>query len=53
MSHPWAGVAALVVNILVTAFTLALIKKNVSEEDLEKINQAEEEDIDLDDIKVI
>lgn len=53
MSHPWAGVAGLTVNILVTAITLALIKKNVSEEDLDKINQAEEEDIDLDDIKVI
>ena len=53
MSHPWAGVAGLLVNILVTAVTLALIKKNVSEEDLEKINEAEEEDIDLNDIKVI
>lgn len=53
MSHPWAGVAGLLVNILVTAVTLALIKKNVNEEDLEKINEAEEEDIDLNDIKVI
>ncbi|ARY90574.1 MULTISPECIES: PTS fructose transporter subunit IIC [Lacticaseibacillus] len=53
MSHPWAGVAGLLVNILVTAVTLALIKKDVSEEDLEKINEAEEEDIDLNDIKVI
>ena len=42
MSHPWAGVAGLLVNILVTAIALALIKKNVSEED-----------IDLNDIKVI
>ncbi|SDP18886.1 PTS fructose transporter subunit IIC [Halobacillus aidingensis] len=56
MTNPWTGVAALVVNILVTGFTLALIKKHKSEEELSldtEDNEDDEEDIDLDDIKVM
>ncbi|WP_017548193.1 PTS fructose transporter subunit IIC [Salinicoccus carnicancri] len=52
MSNPWTGVAALVVNIIVTGFTLALLKKHKSEEQVELEEEIEEEDINLDDIKV-
>ncbi|MGX7351617.1 PTS system, Fru family, IIC component [Enterococcus canis] len=52
MSRPWAGVAALVVNILVTGVTLALIKKNVTQEDIDVQAQIEEDDISLDDIQI-
>lgn len=49
MSQPWTGAVAILVNVLVTGVTLALIKKNVSgvaEKDIE------EDDIDLDDIQI-
>jgi PTS system fructose-specific IIC component len=52
MSKPLAGVAALVVNILVTGITLAIIKKNVSEEAMNVELEKEEEDIALDDIQI-
>ncbi|WP_407371770.1 PTS fructose transporter subunit IIC [Carnobacterium sp.] len=52
MSRPWAGVAALVVNILVTGVTLALIKKNVTQDDMNMQSEVEEADIDLDDIQI-
>lgn len=50
MSNPMAGVAALVVNIIVTALVLALIKKNVTEETT--VQEVEEEEIDLDAIQI-
>lgn len=57
MTNPWTGVAALVVNILVTGSTLALIKKNKSQEQInsttEDRGEEDEDDIDLDDIKVL
>lgn len=52
MSRPWAGIIALLVNILVTGLTLAIIKKNVTEEDLAEQIEVEEADIDFDDIQV-
>lgn len=52
MSRPWAGVIALLVNIIVTAVALALIKKNVSKQELDEKAAVEEEDIDLDDIQI-
>ncbi|KML04126.1 PTS fructose transporter subunit IIC [Rossellomorea marisflavi] len=50
MSQPWTGAVAILVNVLVTGVALALLKKNVKED--EQI-EVEEEDIDLDDIKII
>jgi len=50
MTHPWTGAVAIVVNVLVTGLALALIKRNVKED--EQI-EVEEEDIDLDDIQII
>lgn len=52
MSHPWAGVAGLLVNIVVTAVSLALIKKRVPEDATEVQAEVEEDDINLDDIKI-
>lgn len=52
MSHPWAGVMGLLVNIVVTGIALAVIKKHVPEEELERENELEEEEIDLDDIQI-
>ncbi|WP_440897932.1 PTS fructose transporter subunit IIC [Amphibacillus sp. Q70] len=52
MSNPMSGVIALLVNILVTGLTLALIKKDVSQDTVSVDTEVEEEDIDLDDIKV-
>lgn len=52
MSRPWAGAVALLVNILVTGTILALIKKNVTEEEMNVQIEKEEEDIDLDDIQI-
>lgn len=46
MSRPMAGVMALLVNIVVTATVLAVLKKSVSEETVED-EMAVEEDIDL------
>lgn len=55
MSRPWAGALALLANILVTGLTLALIKKNVNEEDLAVQMEAaeDEEEINLDDIQIL
>lgn len=53
MSRPWAGALALLVNVLVTATTLAIIKKNVTQEEMEVQVEVEEVDIDLADIQVI
>ncbi|SFM07506.1 PTS system, fructose-specific IIC component [Gracilibacillus orientalis] len=52
MTNPWTGVAALLVNILVTGVTLALIKKNKTQDEMSLQTETEEDDIDLDDIKV-
>lgn len=51
MSQPWTGAVAILVNALVTGVALALLKKNVSQED--ERAEVEEEDIDLDDIQII
>lgn len=51
MSNPMAGVMALLVNILVTGTVYAVIKKDVPV-DVIADDDAEEDDIDLDDIKV-
>lgn len=51
MTHPWTGAVAILVNVLVTGVALALIKKNVSQE-VQQV-EVEEDDIDLDDIKII
>lgn len=51
MSQPMAGVMALLVNILVTGVVYAVIKKDVPR-DVIIDNGGEEEDIDLDDIKI-
>lgn len=52
MSKPLAGVIAILVNVVVTALALAIIKKNIKEEDLETVVETEEEDISLDDIQI-
>ncbi|MGM0214506.1 PTS fructose transporter subunit IIC [Enterococcus sp. AZ109] len=52
MSRPMAGVMALVVNILVTGITLALIKKNVTDEEAAMQVEKEEDEISLDDIQI-
>lgn len=52
MSRPLAGIIALVVNILVTGIVLAVIKKDVPQEELDAINEQEEEEIDLGDIQI-
>ncbi|WP_368646212.1 PTS fructose transporter subunit IIC [Alkalibacterium putridalgicola] len=54
MSRPWAGVLALLANILATGLTLALIKKHVSVEDEAlKVNDTEEDDLDMEEIQII
>lgn len=50
MSQPWTGAVAILVNVLVTGVALALIKKKVNADEEVEI---EEDDIDLDDIKII
>lgn len=52
MTNPMSGVIALLVNILVTGVTLALIKKDVSKDEASVETEVEEEEIDLDDIKI-
>lgn len=52
MSRPMAGILALLANIVVTALVLVVIKKKLSPEDLETQKEAEEEDIDLNDIQI-
>lgn len=52
MTRPWAGALALLANILATGITLALIKKNVNEEEL-SVQMDVEEEIDLDDIQIM
>jgi PTS system fructose-specific IIC component len=52
MSRPWAGVIAILVNVVVTAVVLAVIKKNVTEEDAAMHVEKEEEDINLEDIQI-
>lgn len=50
MEHPMAGVLSIVVNVLVTAVVLAILKKDVSQR---KEAELEEEDINLDYIQVM
>ncbi|MBM0067902.1 PTS fructose transporter subunit IIC [Alkalicoccobacillus gibsonii] len=52
MSQPWTGAVAILVNVVVTGVALALIKKNVSQEEMDTPKEVEEDDIDLDDIKI-
>ena len=52
MSRPWAGVIAILVNVVVTAVVLAVIKKNVTEEDAAMQVEKEEDDINLEDIQI-
>lgn len=52
MSNPWAGVLALLANIVVTALTLAIIKKHVTADDLSNQVEVEEDEIDLEDIQI-
>lgn len=52
MSRPWAGVIAILVNVVVTAVVLAVIKKNVTAEDELSQVEKEEADIDLEDIQI-
>jgi PTS system fructose-specific IIC component len=52
MSKPFAGVLALLANIVVTGVTLALIKKNVTEEETLMQVEKEEDDIRLEDIQI-
>jgi len=52
MSRPWVGALALLVNILVTAITLAIIKKNITQEEMDIQTEVEEEEIELGDIQV-
>lgn len=53
MSKPWAGIIAILVNVVVTGLVLAIIKKNISKENLDEVIENEEEDISLDDIKIL
>ncbi|RKL64837.1 PTS fructose transporter subunit IIC [Salipaludibacillus neizhouensis] len=53
MTNPWSGVAALLVNILVTGLTLALIMKNKTQEQINLQTEVEEDDIDVNDIKIL
>jgi len=52
MTQPWTGAVAILVNVLVTGVTLALIKKNVTQGEAASPVEIEEEDIDLDDIQI-
>lgn len=52
MSNPWAGILALLANIVVTALTLAIIKKHVTADDLSNQVEVEEDEIDLEDIQI-
>ncbi|WP_428909718.1 PTS fructose transporter subunit IIC [Niallia sp. Krafla_26] len=49
MSQPWTGAVAILVNVVVTGLALAILKKNVKEDEQVEV---EEEDIDLDDIQI-
>lgn len=53
MTRPWTGAVAILVNVLVTGLTLALIKKNVTQEEINTQEEIEEDDIDLDNIQVL
>ncbi|QXE01893.1 PTS fructose transporter subunit IIC [Terribacillus sp. DMT04] len=52
MSQPWTGAVAILVNVVVTAVALAVIKKNVAAEEADIETELEEDDIDLADIKI-
>lgn len=52
MTQPWTGAVAILVNVLVTGLALALIKKNVTQDEIETQEEIEEDDIDLADIQV-
>lgn len=51
MSKPLAGVIAIVVNAVVTGLVLAIIKKDVTEKDMDALVEKEEE-INLEDIQI-
>lgn len=52
MSKPLAGIIAIVVNAVVTGLVLAIIKKDVTEKDMEALVEKEEEEINLEDIQI-
>lgn len=52
MSRPWTGAVAILVNVVVTAVVLAVIKKDVPAEAADVQMELEEEEIDLDDIQI-
>lgn len=52
MSKPLAGVIAIVVNAVVTGLVLAIIKKDVTEKDMDALVEKEEEEINLEDIQI-
>lgn len=51
-SKPLAGIIAIVVNAVVTGLVLAIIKKDVTEKDMEALVEKEEEEINLEDIQI-
>ena len=52
MSKLLAGIIAIVVNAVVTGLVLAIIKKDVTEKDMEALVEKEEEEINLEDIQI-
>lgn len=52
MSRPWVGALAIIVNVVVTALVLVVIKKNITEDDAMLEREIEEADINLDDIEI-
>lgn len=52
MSKPLAGIIAIVVNAVVTGLVLAIIKKDITEKDMEALVEKEEEEINLEDIQI-
>lgn len=49
----WAGLADIVVNVIVTGVVYAIIRPNVTEEEVAALEEAEEEDLDLDNLVVM
>lgn len=52
MSRPWTGAVSIIVNAIVTALVLVILKKDVSEKDEMDSLDVEEDEISLDDIQV-
>lgn len=52
MTRPWTGLLAIIVNVIVTGIVYAVIAKDKSAEDFALQEEAEEEELDLDDIEI-